>query len=262
MEILIISLSAAGASLLTFFSGFGLGTILLPVFVLFFPVDLAIAMTAVVHFLNNIFKTGLIGRHAVRDVVLKFGIPALISAFIGASLLLYLSDFPINLSYKLFDIPLQTSLVNVVISLLLLFFAVFELIPTRNNSRVGTAGLVTGGLLSGFFGGLSGHQGALRSAFLLRLGLSKEAFIASGIVISLFVDVSRLTVYTSTMPLAALSENKVVLICAILAAFAGAIIGRRLLTKITLRALQYFVAVGITVVAILLGLGARRLRAS
>ena len=33
---------------------------------------------------------------------------------------------------------------------------------------------------SGFFGGLSGMQGALRSAFLARAGLSKEAFVASG----------------------------------------------------------------------------------
>ncbi len=256
MDILVISITAAAASLLTFFSGFGLGTILLPVFVLFFPVDLAIAMTALVHFLNNIFKTGLIGKRAVRDVVLKFGIPAMLSAFAGATFLGYLSSFPINLSYKLFDIPLQTTLVNVVIGLLLLFFAVFELIPTRNRSSLGTLGLVTGGLLSGFFGGLSGHQGALRSAFLLRLGLSKESFIASGIVISLFVDISRLSVYTTTMPIGDLTDHIGLLTAAILSAFAGAIVGRRLLKKITLRSLQYFVAAGIVLVAILLGIGA------
>lgn len=44
--------------------------------------------------------------------------------------------------------------------------------------------LPLGGLLSGFFGGLSGNQGALRSAFLLKAGLSKEAFIATGTVSS------------------------------------------------------------------------------
>jgi acyl-CoA reductase-like NAD-dependent aldehyde dehydrogenase len=41
--------------------------------------------------------------------------------------------------------------------------------------------LPVGGLLSGFFGGLSGHQGALRSVFLLRAGLTKESFIATGV---------------------------------------------------------------------------------
>lgn len=40
-EIIIICLAAFLTSILTFFSGFGLGTILMPVFALFFPVDVA-----------------------------------------------------------------------------------------------------------------------------------------------------------------------------------------------------------------------------
>ena len=46
LELILLIVVAGGASMLTFFSGFGLGTMLLPVFLLFFPVDLAIAMTA------------------------------------------------------------------------------------------------------------------------------------------------------------------------------------------------------------------------
>jgi uncharacterized membrane protein YfcA len=49
------------ASGLTFFSGFGLGTLLLPAFALFFPIEQAVALTAVVHFLNGLFKLGLVG---------------------------------------------------------------------------------------------------------------------------------------------------------------------------------------------------------
>lgn len=56
MEEIIIAVVALLASALTFFSGFGLGTVLMPVFAAFFPVDLAIALTAIVHFLNNVFK--------------------------------------------------------------------------------------------------------------------------------------------------------------------------------------------------------------
>ncbi len=41
MAIFIISVVAALASLLTFFSGFGLGTILTPVLILFFPIEIA-----------------------------------------------------------------------------------------------------------------------------------------------------------------------------------------------------------------------------
>jgi uncharacterized protein len=255
-EIILIVAVAAGASLLTFFAGFGLGTILLPVFLLFFPVDLAIAMTAVVHFLNNIFKTGLIGAHAVRDIVLRFGIPALLFAFLGARALAYLASFPIRIPYKLFGIPLTTTLVNVVIGLLLLIFAIVEIIPRKNTKPVRNIGLYVGGALSGFFGGLSGHQGALRSGFLIRLGLSKEAFVATGIVISLFVDISRLSVYWTNLPLSELNQNKWVLLSALLAAFGGAVIGRRLLKKVKLRMLQYFVAAGISIIGILLLVGA------
>lgn len=60
MDILIICIAAFFTAILTFFSGFGLGTILTPVFMIFFPVDLAIALTGVVHFFNNIFKLVLV----------------------------------------------------------------------------------------------------------------------------------------------------------------------------------------------------------
>jgi uncharacterized membrane protein YfcA len=62
MEIVAVSVVALLASLLTFFSGFGLGTILTPVMVFFFPIEVAIALTGVVHFTNNIFKLILGGK--------------------------------------------------------------------------------------------------------------------------------------------------------------------------------------------------------
>jgi uncharacterized membrane protein YfcA len=84
MGILFICLAAFFASLLTFFSGFGLGTILMPVFALFFPIEMAISLTGVVHLLNNFFKMYLVGKEANWRIVLKFGTPAVVSALIGA----------------------------------------------------------------------------------------------------------------------------------------------------------------------------------
>ena len=252
---LIIGIVAALASLLTFFSGFGLGTILMPVMAIFFPVDVAIALTAIVHFLNNIFKTGLIGGRADRNVVLRFGIPALLFAFMGAYVLEYLSDFPIHIPYRVFDIPLATNVMNVVIGLLLIIFAIAEVLPKKKKGGLKRRSLFIGGALSGFFGGLSGHQGALRSGFLIRLGLSKEAFIATGIVISLFVDISRLSVYARTMDWDILKTQAGLLGIALLFAFGGAVLGRYLLKKITLQVVHVVVAVGIIVIGILLGMG-------
>ena len=80
MEYLTVCLAVLLASGLTLFSGFGLGTILTPVFALFFPVTTAVAMTAIVHLANNLFKIGLVGRDADWRVVARFGLPAALAA--------------------------------------------------------------------------------------------------------------------------------------------------------------------------------------
>lgn len=90
MEFLIVCIASLLASSFTLFSGFGLGTLLMPVVVLFFPLELAIAMTAIVHLANNLFKIGLLGRKADSSVLLRFGLPAIAAAFVGAALLTYL----------------------------------------------------------------------------------------------------------------------------------------------------------------------------
>ena len=91
MDILIVCLAALIASALTLFSGFGMGTLLMPVFALFFPVPVAVAQTAVVHLLNNVFKASMFGRNADTGVLLRFGLPALAASFAGAWVLLSLA---------------------------------------------------------------------------------------------------------------------------------------------------------------------------
>lgn len=69
MELALIGIVALLTAGVTLFSGFGLGTILTPVFALFFPVPLAIAATAVVHLANNIFKFGLMRGSAFSRMI-------------------------------------------------------------------------------------------------------------------------------------------------------------------------------------------------
>jgi uncharacterized membrane protein YfcA len=249
LEYLIIGLAAATASGLTLFSGFGLGTLLMPVFILFFPVDVAIAVTAIVHLLNNILKLILLGRYADREVVIKFGIAAVLAALIGAWLLVWLFNLPAIYSYELAGKTYDVSTVNAVVGLLMIIFAVMEMRPVQARSSFDRKYLPVGGLLSGFFGGLSGHQGALRSAFLIRSGLSKESFIATGVVIACVIDISRLFVYSSRFKFGFLQEHLWLVTTAVLAAFAGVFVGNRLLKKITLRTVQLTVAVLLFLIA-------------
>jgi hypothetical protein len=87
LEHTIVPLAALGAAVLTFLSGFGLGTLLMPAFALFFPVPLAVALTAIVHFLNNFFEMAFLYRYVNVRVALAFGLPAAAGAYGGARLL-------------------------------------------------------------------------------------------------------------------------------------------------------------------------------
>lgn len=255
MEYVLIPIVALLASALTFFSGFGLGTILLPAFGLFFPIEIAIALTAIVHFLNNIFKLGLVFKNIDKKVVLGFGIPALLFSFLGAFLLDKITQTNILTEYSLNGKMFQITIMKVVVAALLIFFALFELIPKLKNLQFDKKYLPFGGILSGFFGGLSGHQGALRSAFLTKVGLSKEAFIASGVSIACLIDVSRLSVYSKQILNVHNQIDYRLIIAAVLAAFVGVYFGNKLVKKVTITTIQNIVAVMLILFAVLLGMG-------
>ncbi|HAQ37280.1 MAG TPA: hypothetical protein DCX89_03605 [Saprospirales bacterium] len=255
MEILIISLTAFGAAILTFFSGFGLGTILTPVFMIFFPVELAIALTGVVHLMNNLFKMVLVGKKADKQVLFRFGIPAVLGALAGSWLLLHIPDARPIFEYEIGGRSFVVYPVKFMISLLLIYFALMDLIPYFDKFRFGKEKLAIGGILSGFFGGLSGNQGALRSAFLIKSGLSKEAFIGTAVVVSSFVDLTRLSIYATGFNTSGLSENIFLVIFATLAAISGAFLGNLLLKKITLDTLKVTVAVMLILLSLALGSG-------
>jgi uncharacterized protein len=255
MEIVIICLAAFFTAILTFFSGFGLGTILVPVFAIFFPIDIAIALTGVVHFSNNLFKIALVGKNTDKVVLLRFGIPAILASFIGAWLLIKITVLPSIFQYQIWDKEFEITPVKLIIAILLIIFSILEIAPSVQKIQFNRNKLVAGGILSGFFGGLTGIQGAIRSAFLIKSGLSKEAYIATGVVLACLVDFTRLSVYASRFTASNLHENLALLISATLAAITGAFIGSRLLKKITLRFIQVLVAIMLLLISFALGLG-------
>ena len=242
MSVLIVCAVALVASCLTFFSGFGLGTLLLPAFALLYPVEHAVALTAIVHFLNGLFKLALVGRRADLRIVFMFGLPALATAFVGAWALLWLSDAGPVARYSLLGREVLVMPAKLVVGLLLLLFSLAELSPRFRERTFPPRYLFIGGLLSGFFGGLSGMQGALRSAFLAKAGLTKEAFVATGVVIACLIDLSRLGVYAQIFWREGSTLDHGVVAAAVLSAFAGAVLGNRYLERISVRSLRRIVA--------------------
>ncbi|HEU4368046.1 MAG TPA: sulfite exporter TauE/SafE family protein [Methylomirabilota bacterium] len=256
MSYLVVFAVAFVASGLTFFSGFGLGTLLLPAFALFFPVERAVALTAVVHFLNGLFKLALVARHADLPIVLRFGVPALLASLAGAWLLLWLSGIGPLVEYPLLGRTVRLTPVKLVVGLLLLAFGVAELAPRACDVSFGPRYLPLGGALSGFFGGLSGMQGALRSAFLSRADLPKEAFVATGVVVACLIDVSRLGVYARSLARESAHIDYWLLAGAVLSAFVGSVLGNRFLSAVTMRGVRRIVAGMLLLVALGLATGA------
>jgi uncharacterized protein len=208
-----------------------------------------------VHLLNNLFKVALIGRRANASVVLKFGLPAIVAAFAGAWLLQQLAQGSMPVRYEAFGRDFVVEPVNIVVGSLLLLFSAVELFPKLSTWSFSPRFLFWGGALSGFFGGLAGMQGALRSAFLLRLGLEKEAFIATGVIIACLIDITRLGVYFQALRTQAAHFDYLTLGAAVSAACLGAVLGQRFLHKITIQIVQRIVAVMLfaTAIALLTG---------
>jgi uncharacterized membrane protein YfcA len=251
MDFVLIPLVSAVVAALTLVSGFGLGTVLLPAFAFFFPIELAVAAAGVVHFANNLFKLGLVGRWADCDVVVRFGVPAVIAALAGASLMTMLAGVAPIYSYRIGHLTAEVTWLRLVIAALLASLAALELSPAYQQISFPRSALPLGGVLSGFVGGVSGMQGALRAPFLLRAGLSREAFVGTTNVISTLVDVTRLLVYAlgfarlaRERDYAALEEWRTLWLvgAACAAGFLGSFLGTRLLKKITLQGVRRLVA--------------------
>lgn len=245
MDILTIAMVAAFASALTLYSGFGLGTILLPAFALFFPVPVAVTATAAVHLLNNLFKGTLLRKRADWPTVVKFALPAVPAAVAGAWLLAVLGDTPRLFEWSILGHIFGPTGAELTIGLLMIVFAALELQKWFHALNAPPRLMSVGGLITGFFGGLTGQQGALRSIFLLRSGLSAERFIATGVMIAILVDLSRLTTYAASFDAIGFnlaSREGLLVVVATVSAFAGAYFATRHVDKITISAVRYSVA--------------------
>jgi len=253
MEFIIVCLVAMTASALTLFSGFGLGTLLMPVIAIFFPLETAIAMTAMVHLANNGFKVALLGKNTDISVLIRFGLPAILSAFVGGAVLIWLGEIgSINpvYEYQLFNETYQVLPIKLVIGSLIISFVIMELNSHFSGIAFNRKYLPLGGMISGFFGGLSGHQGAFRSMFLLKAGLTKEVFIATGIVIAIMVDLARMVIYGLNISLQQEQLDWPLIIAATLSAFSGAYFGSRLLKKVTIRFIRIIVSILLIIIAL------------
>lgn len=250
MDLLVVAAAALAASLLTFLSGFGLGTVLMPALACFVAPEAAVALTAVVHLLANLLKVGLVGREAHRPTLLAFGLPALLGGLAGGWLLRGWSLDVEPIVWGAGGWEFWTYPAALAVGLIMLAMAAAELHPRFADWRPSARWLPLGGLLSGLLGGLSGHQGAVRSAFLAGLpGLTPLSFAATGAVIACAVDLARLAAYGAPAWGSA-SGHGALLAVAAASALAGTWLGSRWIRKVTVPFVRRLVAALVAAVAV------------
>lgn len=263
MDYAIVILVSLFAGALTLITGFGLGTILLPVFAMFFPAPVAVAATAVVHLVNNLSKLALVGKWIDTRVLVRFGIPAMLAAVHGALLLDLVGTLPPLTTYTIAARTAEITPVALVIGLLVIVFGILELRELENKGYYPKF-LPLGGVLSGFFGGLSGHQGALRSAFLIRAGLDKNEFVGTAAACSTLVDVARLLAYWlgsaflisgTRSGFGSIEDTFGLIAAACIAGFLGAFVGKRLIKKIRLETIRLLIGITLIIIGVLMATG-------
>jgi uncharacterized protein len=241
MNEFIIVIAAFVGALLTFFSGFGLGTILTPIFAIFYPIESAIIMTALVHFANNVLKISLLGKSLKKTIFFTFGFTSIIGALIGSLLLGYFHSENENIQFSILNTNFASTQSKILIGTLMVLFSIIELFSEKIAKNFTLKNIGLGGFISGLFGGFSGNQGAIRSFFLSKLNLTATEYIATGTAIALMVDVSRIGVYFNTQ-ISFDFKFSTSIILVMLSAFAGTLVGKKYLKKINEEAINYLIA--------------------
>jgi uncharacterized protein len=196
-------------------SGFGIGSLLTPLLAVRYGTKLAVAIVSVPHLIGTVARFVTLKQHVDRRVFWRFGIFSALGGLAGAFL----------------NARIQSPALSIVFGALLIFAGVSGLTGLTNRMQFGrTAAWIAGGT-SGFFGGLVGNQGGIRSAALLGFDVSKEAFVATATAVALIVDGARMPVYFVTQPQGIVSAW-VELIVASSGALVGTFWGVRLLRRI------------------------------
>lgn len=160
-------------------AGFGIGSLMTPVLAMSVGTKLAIAAVSIPHLAGTAIRFWKLRRDLDRRVLWSFGITSAAGGLTGALLHAGTSSPRLTIALGVLLIVTGSN-------------GLFGL--TRRLKFHGPLGWIAGAA-SGFFGGLVGNQGGLRSAALLGFDLSRDAFVATATAIGLFVDGARMPVY-------------------------------------------------------------------
>jgi len=230
MYVIMLTLIASMAGTIT---GFGTSTLLVPILSLQFPLTETLLFVGVVHWFGDIWKMLFFKRGANWRLILLFGITGILVTFLGARLA------------GVFD---ETMLKKSLGGFLVAYVAFLWTNPKWKLPKTDTNALLGGGV-SGFFAGLFGVGGAIRSTFLSVYNLDKSVFLFTSGAIGLLIDSSRIVGYFSG-GIRLTGYSLQMLIAAVAISLLGAYIAKQVVDKIPQDKFRLVIAVSLFAVGI------------
>jgi uncharacterized protein len=160
-------------------SGFGIGSLLTPLLLLSMPANEAVAILSIPHAVATGIRWLRLRSDVHRPTFRQFGISSAIGGLMGALLQPWLGS----------------SVLTAVLGSLLVVAGTSEVLERRVPLPQTPASRLLGGAASGFFGGLVGNQGGIRSAALLGFQLKPRQLVATATASALLVDAARIPIY-------------------------------------------------------------------
>lgn len=160
-------------------AGFGIGSFLIPLVSIQTGAKFAIALMSLPHFIGNSVRFWLLKSKINRRILIRFGLLSAAGGLIGA----------------LIHVFFVSNVLQIIFSSMLILAGILGVLQVSERLRLGKLSGSIVGFASGFFGGLVGEQGGIRSVALLGFDIEKEAFIATATATALIVDIVRMPIY-------------------------------------------------------------------
>lgn len=182
LEAILVFACSVVAGAVASVAGFGIGSILTPLFAWMYGAKLAVAIVSVPHFIATALRCVLLRQKIAWGVLKGFGVMSALGGLTGALLHVYL----------------RSPWLGILLGVLILWVALAGLTGWLKHIKFEGKLAWYAGAVSGFLGGMVGNQGGIRSGAMLGLRVQKETFVATATAIGVLVDVARMPVYLAT----------------------------------------------------------------
>jgi hypothetical protein len=212
-------------------AGFGIGSLLTPAIAGATGTKLAVALVSIPHAAGTAIRFWRFRREIDWKVVRGFGLTSAAGGLTGALLNTWATSRALEL----------------VFGSLLVLAGASQVTGYAKRWRLRGTLAWLGGALSGFFGGLVGNQGGIRTAAMVGFEVDKRQFVATTTAVALLIDMARVPVYLVTET-AAIARLWPMLAVATTGVVIGTLFGETLLARVPEQ--QFRVVVGVLLLAL------------